>query len=249
MPEGPEVRHFADCLRAAYKGQSLIEVLSYSPHHDAALALEIGSVLRDVYSYGKKIIFDFGTQILINSLIMKGSWGTQTEYVRLQLVFEVGTASFTDSRHWGYSELITRDQLATFLTSLGPDVVESALHGGLNETQWDALWERKRKSRMKLHAILLDQHFLAGIGNYLRAEILYRARLNPYHEIRNLTKSQSNTLKEVLFTVVRDAYLAKIGEARFEKVVYKQKYDPDGHKVRQDKVGKRSLWWVPEVQI
>src|SRR5690606_3887189 len=62
-----------------------------------------------------------------------------------------------------------------FLARLGPDVLDPALDA-------KAVAARLRDPRFRnrsLGALLLDQAFLAGMGNYLRSEVLYRARLRP----------------------------------------------------------------------
>jgi endonuclease-8 len=58
------------------------------------------------------------------------------------------------------------------LGRLGPDP--------LNGDRPERAIEKIRKSRKPIAALLMDQSVTAGIGNIFRAELLYRARLNPF---------------------------------------------------------------------
>lgn len=54
--------------------------------------------------------------------------------------------------------------------------------------------------------ILLDQHVWWGIGNYLRAEIIFRAWQNPFAKFGDLTKEQVGILVDIARQVVEEAY-------------------------------------------
>ena len=61
-----------------------------------------------------------------------------------------------------------------FLSRLGPDILDP-------ELRWHAVASRLNEQRFRacsLASLYLDQKFLAGIGNYLRTEILYFAQLS-----------------------------------------------------------------------
>jgi endonuclease-8 len=63
-----------------------------------------------------------------------------------------------------------------FLQKIGPDILDASLTP-------DAVVERlreKRFCRRALGSLYLDQAFLAGLGNYLRTEILWAAGLDPW---------------------------------------------------------------------
>ena len=46
-------------------------------------------------------------------------------------------------------------------------------------------------ARRQLSGLLLDQGFLAGVGNYLRSEILFCAGINPYRKTGSLTEDEN----------------------------------------------------------
>ena len=66
-----------------------------------------------------------------------------------------------------------------YLAKLGPDVV-------IEETKIQDLVDhmnQKTYQRRRLKTLLLDQGFFAGIGNYLRSEVLFTAGLPPRTEL------------------------------------------------------------------
>ncbi|MNH36266.1 Endonuclease 8 [compost metagenome] len=60
--------------------------------------------------------------------------------------------------------------------------------------------------RRQLGGMLLDQAFLAGLGNYLRAEILWQAELAPQHRPQELAPEVLQRLAEALLAVPRLSY-------------------------------------------
>jgi formamidopyrimidine-DNA glycosylase len=55
-------------------------------------------------------------------------------------------------------------------------------------------------------AALLNQQIVAGLGNYLRAEILFNCKLNPWLTIRELTKRNVSCLMRSVPQLAGDAY-------------------------------------------
>ncbi|NEP54663.1 MAG: endonuclease VIII [Moorea sp. SIO3C2] len=74
-------------------------------------------------------------------------------------------------------EVLTPEQIPhhPFLSKLGPDVLSPQL----KPDQVLDLLIAKQHQRRQFTTLYLDQHFLAGIGNYLRSEILYVAGIHP----------------------------------------------------------------------
>src|SRR5829696_4200890 len=55
-------------------------------------------------------------------------------------------------------------------------------------------------------AALLDQRIVAGLGNYLRAEILFDCKLNPWRTVGELTQRNLSCLAKAIPQLARDAY-------------------------------------------
>lgn len=86
-----------------------------------------------------------------------------------------------------------------FLASLGPDILD------------DKFAAKEFKRRLLLDAnldreigdALLDQRICAGIGNYLRAEIMFLARLDPWTLVRNLKSTTVSKLSSLIPEVAK----------------------------------------------
>ena len=63
-----------------------------------------------------------------------------------------------------------------------------------------------RFRRRQFSGLLLDQAFLAGLGNYLRVEILWEAELAPQHRAQDLTEPQLRRLSQALLAIPRHSY-------------------------------------------
>ena len=109
---------------------------------------------------------------------------------------------------WLYSaseiELLDDDGVAVhpFLSRLGPDVLDDALTPSRLADRLD----EDRFRRRSLGALYLDQGFLAGIGNYLRSEILFTARLHPALAPRDLSASERRRLARESLKLARRSY-------------------------------------------
>jgi endonuclease VIII-like 1 len=60
--------------------------------------------------------------------------------------------------------------------------------------------------RKPLNELLMSQKWFNGVGNYLRAEILYRLDINPFQPANNLTTDELDELIKIVHLCVRDAY-------------------------------------------
>jgi endonuclease-8 len=75
----------------------------------------------------------------------------------------------------------TQEMWETLLRRLGPDP--------LNGDGSEKFIERGKKSRKTIGQLLMDQSVAAGIGNIFRAELLYRAKLNPFRPGKEVEES------------------------------------------------------------
>jgi endonuclease-8 len=101
-------------------------------------------------------------------------------------------------------EVLDADALAAhpFLARLGPDVLDEAL-------VWRDVAERlsnERFARRSLAALYLDQGFLAGIGNYLRSEILHASGAHPHTRAATLSRVGRGRLARATLSISRRAY-------------------------------------------
>ena len=119
-----------------------------------------------------------------------------------------------------------------------------------------------QKKKTAICEILLDQKVTAGCGNYMRAEALYLAELNPYIIGKEIPEDKLKELWNILNQLAWYFYDKPQGKKlkiinnnyqfpdKFDRVflIYSQKIDPLGNKVKADKVKDRTIHWVPSIQ-
>ena len=100
-------------------------------------------------------------------------------------------------------EVLTDGDLAghRFLARLGPDVLDR----DVDEVLVAARLAEARFRRRSLGALLLDQTFVAGLGNYLRSEILFVARLDAALRPIDLDTDRRRELAAAIVRIARRA--------------------------------------------
>jgi formamidopyrimidine-DNA glycosylase len=175
-------------------------------------------------------------------------------------------AYFSDMRNFGTFKFTTDEELLKKkLKELGPDFLKDDVNLNLITKYKDPVIK-----------ILMDQKKIgSGLGNYLTAEILYRAKISPHRLCTDLSKTDIVNLTYEIKYMVKLAYVNNhIGyminleteadkivrknyhpdiklktTSEFEFQVYRQKTDPYGNKVIGEKIiSGRTTYWVPAVQ-
>src|SRR5690606_35495245 len=106
--------------------------------------------------------------------------------------------SASDIAMWRDAELARHP----FLAKLGPDVLDP----GLDAATVAKRLQDPRFTRRRLQGLLLDQGFLAGMGNYLRAEVLFEAGIAPARTPTDLSTDERIRLAAALLDVPRRSY-------------------------------------------
>lgn len=212
MPEGPEIRRAADALARVLVGRPLLRVDYRVPRlARKARALSDARVVR-VYPRGKALLIEYDrglTHYSHNQLY--GEWrvtrrtaeSDDARQVRVVLATATHVAtlySATDIDLLGAAALARHP----FLCKLGPDILERATTAArLRDRLADP-----RFARTTLASLLLDQRFVAGLGNYLRSEILFAAQLPPAARPGDLDPAQRARLAQQMTRLARQSYRA-----------------------------------------
>jgi formamidopyrimidine-DNA glycosylase len=105
-------------------------------------------------------------------------------------------------------------------------------------------------SRMALKARLLDQSKVAGIGNLIADELLWRAGLSPLRPSGSLTATEVRRLHRHLRRTVED--LARLGGSHTGDLMEERhpggRCPRDGAELVRSTVGGRTSWWCPSHQ-
>ncbi|MFG1175005.1 endonuclease VIII [Erwiniaceae bacterium CAU 1747] len=210
MPEGPEIRRAADRLEEAIKGKVLTDVWFAFPALQARQHELKGQRVTAIETRGKALLTHFSNGLTLYSHNqLYGVWrvvptGKQPDSKRVLRV----RLSSADKTLLLYSasdiELLDADGLAAhpFLNRVGPDVLDMSL----TVAQVRERLLSKRFRRRQFSGLLLDQSFLAGLGNYLRVEILWHAGLAANHRAEDLSDAECDALAEALLAIPRLSY-------------------------------------------
>ena len=213
MPEGPEIRRAADRLAAAVVGEPLRSAWFAFPALKQYEAQLQGRRIEAIVPHGKALLtrFDHGWTLYSHNQLY-GVWkiaasGERPQTTRsLRVALETGRSaillySASDIEMWR-SDQIHRHP---FLLKLGPDVLDPALKAA---TVAARLQDPRFRGRA-LGGLLLDQAFLAGMGNYLRSEVLFAAGLRPERRPDTLTPRESKALARELLAIPRRSYATR----------------------------------------
>jgi formamidopyrimidine-DNA glycosylase len=213
VPELPEVETTARGLRERLLGRRIVTVGSLDwPRMAPNATIEtlakttVGRTIESIARRGKYVIVGLsGEAYLVLHRKMSGNLVLRTidlpvaAHTHLTVSFDDGwRLDFVDPRKFGRIYLfLGRDALDTFLDErLGPEPLE------IERTELDRLLERRRG---RLKSLLLDQAFLAGIGNLYADEILWEARLHPQRSVESLTARERGRLHEAIRHVLSTA--------------------------------------------
>jgi len=124
---------------------------------------------------------------------------------------------------------------------VGPDAAEVSR---------DEFRRRVGRGTVAVKAKLLDQGAIAGVGNLLADEALWRARLNPRVPAGELSLDQLDALRRAIRAATRDAIrLGGVHTGRFMPARVRGGACPRcGTPLERDTVGGRTTYWCPVCQ-
>lgn len=119
--------------------------------------------------------------------------------VRARLVAPHAVADLTGPTR---CEVITTDERDRAIAKLGPDPIR-------DDSAPEAFIARVRRSRTSVGAQLMDQSVIAGVGNIYRAEVLFRAGIDPHLSGRDVPAENLRAVWDDLVVLMRDG--ARVG--------------------------------------
>lgn len=266
MPEGPECYRMAQKLHEWTNGRiiSSFEITGgrYLKHGlpagmDSVTCLNGKKVLA-VNCKGKLIYWILDNDLVIlNTLGLKGTWNkSQSKHADIHIVFNESEekprrAWFKDQIHYGTIQIVTYDGLQKKLKTLGWDCLKPVddANDGMSLERWNELC--KKKESWTFPKLLMNQNCISGIGNYLKAEILYEAKVSPHKRINECSEIEKMQVYEATVSIPKHALMTKLGTntgKSFRLKVYGRKKDSRGNVVKREKTtDNRTTHWVSEI--
>jgi formamidopyrimidine-DNA glycosylase len=270
VPELPEVETIRQALlQGGRDGPSLLgrRILGAhllwartlaAPSPGEFLARLPGQAIEDVGRRGKFLLLRLTGDTLLFHLRMSGDLVVEPRetppapHHRLMLDLEGDLRlSFNDTRKFGRAWLVADPQ--EVLGGLGPEPLDEAL--GPQE-----FYERLHAHRRQLKPLLLDQSFIAGLGNIYADEALHLARLHPLAIASALDEQAARHLLESIRRVLEEGirrqgasidWVYRGGDFQNYFRVYRRAGQPCprcGEPIARILVGQRSTHYCPNCQ-
>ncbi len=219
MPELPEVETIARVLRdgsgnyqtsiigcQVTRADLLWERTLAAPTPGKFQELIVGQTIRSLSRRGKFLVFSLSELTLLFHLRMSGDLRVESassdtgesrpyeKHDRLALEFSSGQRLvFNDTRKFGRAWLV-KDP-AEVLGGLGPEPLDDMLKP-------DTFFEMLHRRSRQLKPLLMDQRFIAGLGNIYTDEALHQAKLHPLVLSDQITQEASARLLNAIRSVL-----------------------------------------------
>ena len=278
MPELPEVELGRRIAMKVARGRRIVDVrcaddpivFERVPPEQFRRAL-VGRVVRDIKRHGKHLWFVLdrrpwpclhfgmtggfhtapgGPRVKLKSSRRAADHGWPPRFTKLHLVFDNGAELvLADARRLGRIRL--RDDPASEppISLLGFDA-----HRALPPLSEFRTLVRARSAPLK--ALLLDQKFAAGVGNWIADEVLYQARLDPRRRANTLSDAEIARMRTALKKVIDTSVRLSNDSDRYPRGwLFHRRWGKNpravtigGERIRHITLGGRTTAWVPGVQ-
>ena len=255
MPEGPEVLYLSKICGKHLIGHNLTNIVSNTKHR---IYLPKVSKLNEIKTYGKLMVFIFNDFYFHIHLGLTG-WVTfqDAKYARYELVFDNLTMYIDDSRKFSKLKIYKEKKDSEKNTrKLGIDILTK-------EFTNDFFMNYIKEKNKNIASLLLEQNKICGIGNYIKNESLYEARISPHRNSNDLDDTEINKLYKAILHVAYSNYIEmmKMNKLSVDKMyksikttvpyifkVYGNDKDPLGNKITKEEIGGRKTFYVKSLQ-
>jgi formamidopyrimidine-DNA glycosylase len=273
MPEGVEVKLSADLIRPLVIDKQVAIVLpSGSGRYAHTPPDGFSGFEKSIFTQEPKVVdvkvkgkfmywaFDNGWYMFC-TFGMTGQWSpVKGKHPCLSFTFSDNSQIFfNDPRHFGTIKFTANPvEVSEKLEELGWD----PLNYGTEERWMNWVVNKLSKAAKPIGQVLMDQGVFAGVGNYIRAEALYVAKMSPWRQSNLLKKDEVRALCQAIVDVMNDSYAhqgatiltykdAYGAEGKYSSCfkVYGKKTDPLGNKIVKENTPEgRAIHWCPAVQ-
>jgi formamidopyrimidine-DNA glycosylase len=265
MPELPEVETIVRSLRPSLEGRSILSAdlrwkRTLAQPAPAGFARRVaGQRIETVGRRAKFLHLQLSQDALLIHLRMSGdlrvvsSDDPPAKHDRLILLLSDGARlAFNDPRKFGRVWLL--HDPAQLFADLGPE----PLSDGFTPA---GLYARLHARHRQLKPLLLDQNFLAGLGNIYTDEALHLARLHPLVRSEEVTPGQAEELWRAIRFVLEEGirrngasidWVYRGGDFQNHFRVYQRTGQPCpvcGTKIERILVGQRGTHFCPKCQL
>jgi formamidopyrimidine-DNA glycosylase len=269
MPESPEVAFIAKEMHSKFAGRKVtsINILGgrYKKHGPPqgfhAFTQELPACLTKVDKKGKVLFFEFSNGWYMVSRLGLTGWWYDNKHLpewksspHTSVAFHFGIHDqmvYDDQLSYGTLVFCQKEEADKQRAEIAPDIMDKS-------TTWSVVKPRisKLHNPKPIEDVLADQSaIVSGVGNYLKSEILYKARIAPMRLTDTLSEDDWKRIFRAAKSVTSrmEKVVGQKDEASYEKSmhVYMKQHDRNGNPVQaytSKRTGRRT-YWVPPLQI
>lgn len=250
MPEGPEIKIITDYLSETLENKVIYDIqfcsgqyLEEYPEGYTDIEKYFPLLIEGVYCKGNLIYFSLFNETkrfyILHTIRLNGFWDTELKKdIRWYFLLDNDEKFyFYDSSCLCTLKFVDNEEiLKENLESLGPDILSE----DFSLTYWKAkVNDNKNKN---VTCFLMDQTLFSGIGNIIKSEALFYAKISPNRKVGTLTENESEKLFEGIRIVSRFSYI--VGDIETNLQIYGKKNaqklkTPDG----------RITHWDEKIQV
>ncbi|WP_223590875.1 DNA-formamidopyrimidine glycosylase [Neobacillus bataviensis] len=209
MPELPEMENYVILLNERIAGQIITDVqVNREKSINLNPTLFINTIKQqkvlNISRRGKHLLFQLQNGQILLLHLMLGGWmfyGSEAEKpkrtVQIRLSFGLNHLYFIGLR-LGYLHLYSQSEVEKELSHLGPEPLS-------NDFTVNDFLLRIKKKHGRLKTTILDQEFIAGIGNCYSAEICFHAKILPTKDIDDINEVGRSQLYQSMKFVLQEA--------------------------------------------
>ena len=266
MPEGPEVKTVANALKSLINltltHYEISDTYKYSSKRfdpnkrqfpgkiPGSELVKLPMKLMTIGYKGKHIFFVYSDSdnkiwYLESTLGLHGAYSwKEIKHTKIIFHFVDNTSDtpietklyFSDKLSYGNFNFWNFDQYVKKTNTIGKDLLSEDV--SLEEF----VSKIKSYPNKQICVFLMDQSYFSGVGNYLKSEILYRAKIRPDRLCKNLSEEEISLLHKETLATIKESYehgglsvytFLSVGGERgeFNRLVYNRDVDPLGNKV------------------
>jgi formamidopyrimidine-DNA glycosylase len=199
------------------------------------------------------------TKNKINSYLDKS-----LKHLNIKFVTDTGTLYYFDTLSFGTMKCINNEiDLIKKLNTIGPDIMDESTNFNLFLSRIN----KKNNLNKEIGLVLMNQKTISGIGNYLRSDILYISKINPFTKVKNLNETnlkiifknskiltwgQYNIKKAIELNIIKKTIKLPSDYNRLFYIYNQETYIYNNKVIKKELYEgsqKRFIYYVPSIQI
>lgn len=235
MPELPEAETIKRDLAKAITGQTVKDVKVYDARvlgnssGRNFIAKVKNCKIAHVSRRGKAIIIEckpkgartqwLVVQLGMTGLLLFGADIKERDGKDIKVVFELSggkVLNYSDQRVFGRLTVVEDLNEIPCLKTIGPEPLNGSLAS-------DTIREQFKRRTIPVKTLLMDQKFIAGIGNIYASEILFSARIRPQKRSNRLTRKEIQSVFDAIPAVLNEAIACRGTSLRNYRDIYGRK--------------------------